>query len=203
MLAMPMAELPLTGRVATMPDASDEALVEAYLRGDSGAYGLLVRRYDRLVYALVRRYAGNPEDAKDLAQRAFLKSFEASRRVLPRLVRSRPQPFKAWLLRIAVNVGKNHARDAKRWAFEPIDANVETGESSAEERVEKAELRARTRQAVLGLPKRQREVFTLRVDGELPFAEIAQTLGITENNAKVHFHHAMKRLQAAVTEGGK
>jgi RNA polymerase sigma-70 factor (ECF subfamily) len=203
MLAMPMAELPLAGRMVRASEASDEALVEAYLRGDSEAFGLLVRRYDRLVYSLVRRYASTPEDAKDLAQRAFLKSFEASRRVLPRLVSARPQPFKAWLLRIAVNVGKNHARDARRWAFEPIDGAVEAGGASAQERLEKAEQRARTRAAVLLLPKRQREVFTLRIDGELPFAEIAQTLGITENNAKVHFHHAMKRLQAAVTEGAR
>ncbi|MGZ6070466.1 MAG: RNA polymerase sigma factor, partial [Myxococcaceae bacterium] len=42
---------------------------------------------------------------------------------------------------------------------------------------------------------RQREVFALRVDGELPFAEVARVLDITENNAKVHFHHAVRRLR--------
>ena len=45
------------------------------------------------------------------------------------------------------------------------------------------------------LPKRQREVLLLRIDGDLPFAEIAETLGITEVNAKVNFHHAVQKLK--------
>jgi RNA polymerase sigma-70 factor (ECF subfamily) len=54
------------------------------------------------------------------------------------------------------------------------------------------------RRAVLSLPRRQREVFTLRIDGGLSFAEVAAALGITEGNAKTHFHHALKRLKEEV-----
>ena len=72
----------------------------------------------------------------------------------------------------------------------------------AQAQLEAEELRRRTRQAVLKLPKRQREVFTLRIDAELPFAEIATAIGITENNAKVHFHHAVQRLKRLVAENG-
>jgi RNA polymerase sigma-70 factor (ECF subfamily) len=39
-------------------------------------------------------------------------------------------------------------------------------------------------------------VLTLRVDAELPFAEIAAVLDVTENAAKVAFHHAVRRLRA-------
>jgi RNA polymerase sigma-70 factor (ECF subfamily) len=56
---------------------------------------------------------------------------------------------------------------------------------------------------VLRLPRRQREVLTLRVDAELPFAEIAETLSITENAARVNFHHATQRLRALVEEASK
>jgi RNA polymerase sigma-70 factor (ECF subfamily) len=59
----------------------------------------------------------------------------------------------------------------------------------------------RVRREVLRLPRRQREVLTLRVDAELPFAEIAETLGVTENAAKVSFHHATRRLRDALAEG--
>jgi RNA polymerase sigma-70 factor (ECF subfamily) len=51
---------------------------------------------------------------------------------------------------------------------------------------------------VSALPKRQREVFTLRIDAGLPFAEIADALGISEGNAKSHFHYAVKRLRDEV-----
>ena len=49
------------------------------------------------------------------------------------------------------------------------------------------------------MPRRQREVLTLRIDAELSFAELADALGITENAAKVTFHHATRRLRAALT----
>ncbi|MFN7135382.1 MAG: RNA polymerase sigma factor, partial [Myxococcales bacterium] len=60
--------------------------------------------------------------------------------------------------------------------------------------------RARVRELLLKLPLRQRQVVSLRIDGELPFAEVARALGITENNAKVCYHHAVKRLKQWVSE---
>jgi RNA polymerase sigma-70 factor (ECF subfamily) len=179
---------------------SDETLVVEFLGGETRAFGELVRRHQRLVQALVRRYAGRPEDAADLAQAAFLRAFAAARRSLGRLRVAEPGLFRAWLVRIAVNVGKNHARDTGRWRFE--DAEVLSREPAsgpdAVMQLERAEQRRRVRTAMGKLSKRQREVVSLRVDGGLPFREVARALDITENNAKVHFHHAVKRLQAAM-----
>ena len=73
-------------------------------------------------------------------------------------------------------------------------------EPAALEGLERAERELRVRRAVLHLPHRQREVLTLRIDAELPFAEIAAALGVTENAAKVSFHHAVRRLRALVGE---
>lgn len=185
-------------------ERTDEALVEAFNGGDTDAYGELIQRYDRLIFSLMRRYAHNAEEARDLAQRAFLKSFEAAPRTLPRLAKDLAHPFRAWLVRVAINIAKNHVRDARRWARAPLAVSAE-GVSplpDAQVQLETEELRRRTREAVLQLPKRQREVFTLRIDAELPFAEIAQAIGITENNAKVHFHHAVRRLRTLVAEKG-
>ena len=53
---------------------------------------------------------------------------------------------------------------------------------------------------MLLLPRRQREVLTLRIDAELPFADIAEALSITENAARVNFHHATQRLRELVEE---
>jgi RNA polymerase sigma-70 factor (ECF subfamily) len=176
---------------------TDEALVRAYLDGDSSAFGALVQRHQQLVLALVRRYARIPEEAPDLVQQSFLRAFAAAGRVFPRMRLGEPGAFRAWLLRVAVNVGKNHARDARRWRLEPVEtaelAPVEG--SGVTERLEVEQRRRMVRAALDGLTRRQREIFALRVDGELPFAEVAEILGITENNAKVHFHHAVRRLR--------
>ncbi len=181
---------------------NDTELCRAFIAGDESAFGELIRRHQDLVFDIVRRYALRAEDARDLSQRAFLKAFQASRRALRRLGVRGQVPFRAWLLRIVINLGKNHARQERRWKSAPVellDGSI-THTPSALEALVRAEREGLARAAVLELPKGQREVLTLRIDGELAFAEIAQILGISENNAKVHFHHAVKRLKAIMAQ---
>jgi RNA polymerase sigma-70 factor (ECF subfamily) len=184
-------------------DARDEdGLLGAWLVGDDEAFGELVRRHQPLVLAIVRRYAATPEDARDLAQRTFLKAFESARRMLARGARN-AVPFKRWLVRVAVNLAKNHRRDAGRWSSVAVEPELLAARGpSVPEVMEKAQATARVRRAVLDLPRRQREVLTLRLDAELPFAEIGETLGITENAAKVSFHLAARRLRAELGQEG-
>ncbi|MCY1045119.1 sigma-70 family RNA polymerase sigma factor [Corallococcus sp. bb12-1] len=182
---------------------TDEALCGAFLAGDAAAFGQLFERHRGLVFALMRRYTTSAEDAADLTQQAFLRALEASRRVFARFNPTTPAPFRAWLVRVALNLAKNHARQGFRWRPVLVEAVTDDvagdhGES-VEAALERTQRGQQVRQAVLALPRRQREVLTLRVDGGLPFKDIAQTLGITENNAKVQFHHAVKRLKADVT----
>lgn len=188
----------LPGGAGAGPD--EDALVRAWLQGDAAAFGALVERHQALVLALVRRYAATPEDGRDLVQRTFLRAFEAVRRA------PRREPagahFRRWLVRVAVNLARNHRRDAGRWGPAAPEAALQAvpsggpGAPDALEARDRARAAARLRAAVLRLPPRQREVLTLRVDAELPFAEIAAALDLTENAAKVTFHHAVRRLRA-------
>lgn len=183
--------------------ATDDALCRAFFRGDEKAFSELVRRHQGLVHALVRRYCARPEDAFDLTQKAFLKVFELARRSLGGLLASKqPIPFKAWLVRVAINLGKNHLRQARRWKAAPLElvANQPSLTLAPLEQVERAQKQAQVRKAVLELPRRQRQVLTLRVDGGLSFAEIGALLGLTETNAKAHFHLAVKRLRTLVAK---
>jgi RNA polymerase sigma-70 factor (ECF subfamily) len=186
------------------PEPTDEALCHAFLEGDEAAFGVLVERHRALVFSLVRRFAAGPEDAADLAQQAFLRALEASRRVFSRWRPGGEAPFRAWLVRIALNLAKNHARQGSRWRMArlvEVETATEDPAESAQQALERAEAERKLREAVLALPRRQREVMTLRVDGGLPFKDIAETLGMTENNAKVQFHLAVKRLKAHVAGG--
>src|SRR5512138_2904118 len=152
----------------------EDALVAAFLVGDDDAFGELVRRNERLVLAIVRRYAHAPDDARDLAQRTFLRAFEAARRALRRGRRRDPVPFRRWLVRVAVNLAKNHVRDEARRARAPLSlagtaaggrASGGEGEIAAEgpdplAAIDRAEQSRRLHLAVLELPRRQREVLT-------------------------------------------
>ncbi len=170
-----------------LPD--DRDLLAAHLAGDSQAFATLVRRYERPVYRLALRYSRDADEAEDLAQRTFL-------RVLAHAGEFRAgRPFAAYLFKVAANLCKNHLRDRARLVFglslESAAPEPEAGRDSLETR----QRRARVREALAHLPNRQRQVVSLRLDAELPFAQIAEALGITENNAKVNFHYAVKRLQ--------
>ncbi len=179
----------------TLEQRPEDALLAAFLAGDDEAFGELVRRNEALVFSIARRYARSTEDARDLTQRTFLRAFLAARRALGRDPH-RAFPFRRWLVRIAVNVAKNHLRYEVRMArarYEMLGP-AETPAVGTDE-ILRAERAAALRARVLQLPRRQREVMTLRLDAELPFAEIAEVLGITENAAKVTFHHATRKLR--------
>jgi RNA polymerase sigma-70 factor (ECF subfamily) len=193
---------------------TDDQLLRTFLAGDQAVFGELFRRHEPAVFAIVRRYARGSEDGRDLTQRAFLKAFEAARRGLSWRRGEGHFPFRAWLLRIAVNLGRNHARDSARWpraGLEVLDGGAGAGSTpaegaagrsqspmSAEEELLRTEQARQMRAAVLDLPRRQREVLTLRIDAELSFAEVGEVLGITESNARVQFHHAARRLRAVL-----
>lgn len=169
-----------------LPD--DRDLLTAHLAGDVQAFAALVRRYERPVYRLALRYSRDADEAEDLAQRTFL-------RVLAHAGDLRAgQPFSAYLFRIAANLCKNHLRDRARLVF-GLPLETAAGAAATPDSLEARQRRSRVREALAHLPLRQRQVVSLRLDAELPFAQIADALGITENNAKVNFHYAVKRLQ--------
>jgi RNA polymerase sigma-70 factor (ECF subfamily) len=175
-------------------EPDDLALVQAFRGGDRSAFEVLVRRHQRPVWAIVQRFARDRDAAEDLAQRSFIIALER--------IGELRGAFRPWLLRIAVNLSKNHLRDTARLvrastddeSGEPLDIEGAV-EPRPDEALDRARLTHLVREVVATLPDRQREVVMLRVDGQLSFAEVGESLGITENNAKVTYHHAVKRLR--------
>ena len=174
---------------------ADAELLDAFRAGEPKAFEVLVRRYQRPVLAIARRFARDMDDAEDLAQRAFINA-------AARAGSWRGGSFKSWLFRIVVNLAKNHLRDMARFerSEEATERESDAGVPAAHERLESAHRQKLLREAVAKLPRRQREVLLLRIDGDLPFAEIARTLEITEGNAKVNFHHAVQKLKQWLRE---
>ena len=174
---------------------ADAELLDAFRAGDPKAFEVLVRRYQRPVLAIARRFARDADDAEDLAQRAFINAAQ-------RAGSWRGGSFKSWLFRIVVNLAKNHLRDTSRFdrGEEAQDREAEPTAPDAEARMETAHRQKLLREAIAKLPRRHREVLLLRIDGDLPFVEIGRTLDITEGNAKVNFHHAVHKLKGWLRE---
>jgi RNA polymerase sigma-70 factor, ECF subfamily len=177
------------------PERSDEELLERFRGGERAAFELLVRRYQRPVLGVARRFCDDLDDAEDVTQRAFINAAQ-------RAGGWRGGSFKSWLFKIAVNLAKNHKRDNARFDRSEAAQEHEAAptEADAQDRLEDRERKLALRAAIGKLPNRQREVLLLRIDGDLPFAEVAEALGITEVNAKVNFHHAVQKLKLLVEE---
>src|SRR5436190_841530 len=126
-----------------MGDPSDAELLEAFRRGDVKAFEALVRRYQRPVLAIARRFARDGDDAEDLAQRAFINAGN-------RAGGWRGGSFKSWLFRIVVNLAKNHLRDMARFdrSDEAQEREAEPTAPDVEERIAAAQQQRALREAV-------------------------------------------------------
>jgi RNA polymerase sigma-70 factor (ECF subfamily) len=174
----------------------DEALVERFHRGDRRAFDELVRKYQRSLFYLARRYVKDDDEAKDLAQRAFVKAFQGLGSLRG------AGAFKSWLYKIVSNLALNHLRDhARITRDEDAAANVPV-DAVGTDRMEASQDKTRMLAAIAELPPKQRLVLELRVFEGLSFREVARAVGSTENAAKVNFHHAVRRLRARM-EGPK
>src|SRR2546430_16164191 len=135
-----------------MGDPRDAELLAAFGSGDVRAFETLIRRYQRPVLAIARRFARDEDDAEDLAQRAFINAAE-------RAGGWRGGSFKSWLFRIVVNLAKNHVRDTSRFdrSDEAQEREAAPVEALAQAHLEAEEQRNELRAAIARPPKRQRE----------------------------------------------
>ncbi|HEU0030986.1 MAG TPA: sigma-70 family RNA polymerase sigma factor [Kofleriaceae bacterium] len=167
----------------------DRELVERFQGGDRAAFDQIVRRHQKGVWYLVRRYVKRDADASDVTQQAFVRAFRA-------LASFRGDAtVRSWLYRIAINCALSWLRDHRREEPAEIAEDALTAMHAGPERLIGGQDGARLRAAIAQLPPKQKLVLELRVFDDLSFKEVAELADCTENTAKVNFHYAVKRLR--------
>jgi RNA polymerase sigma-70 factor (ECF subfamily) len=173
----------------------DRELVERFRDGDRAAFDQLVRRHQRGVWHLVRRYVRSDADAADVTQQAFVRAFRG-------LVTFRgAASVRSWLYRIAINCALSWLRDHRREQPAEIAEDALTDHHQAPARIEGDQVSARLRSAIAQLPPKQKMVLELRIFDDLSFREVAELADCSENTAKVNFHYAVKRLRDILGAG--
>lgn len=176
----------------------ERALVVRSQAGERAAQEELLGRYHRSVYALVRGYLQNREEAQDVAQRALLEAFAH----LPGF--RGESSFRTWLYRIALNLASHAGRKAqaeRRLREVPLVEEPRGEAASGEQRLDGQARRQALQRAVAGLPEKQRRAVELRVFEDLSFREVGEVLGCSEDAAKMNFHHGLRRLRALLAGG--
>ena len=168
---------------------ADAALIAAWRSGDEQAAAELVRRHARALARFLAGAGALEADVDDLVQETFIRAFRG-------LEGFRGQcQFRTWLLTIGGNVLKDAARRARRARVVPLDEELRSTDGDPHERTGAAEMETRIARGIERLPPMQREVFLLRAQQGMEYAEVAAALGTTPGAARVHYHHAVKRLK--------
>ena len=193
--------------MADEADDLDLDLVRAR-RGDRDAFGRLVRRHQRRVYAAALHILGNHSDADDVTQEAFVRAYRGLGSFDGRA------DFFTWLYRIAVNTALNALRSGKRGAALHQRGGAEAahvggrpealghGVASPAQRVEHTGEVARVLAAVAELSPALRVTLVLATVEELPHKQIAEILQIPEGTVAWRVNEARRllKLRLAMTQ---
>ncbi len=179
------------------PLSTDELIVERALTGDAEAFGEIVRRWERRIFALTYGMLGREEDARDVTQETFLAAFRNLRNFRGEAKVS------SWLHRIAVNQCISRQRRAKVRSESALDDEMEGNSTSfaaplsySPARVaEGRQQTAAVRRAVNSLPLDLRQVIVMKEFEELTFREISDVLDLPLSTVKSRLYTALKQLE--------
>ena len=182
---------------------SDERLVELSLDGDEGAYGILVRRYQRRLTAFLSQLVGDIELARELSQEAFVRAWSALERFNPRY------RFSTWLFRIAHNLGIDQLR-RRRLQTTPLYRTDSEGDEvevvvpdldkDPLGHLENRALASELREVIDGLRPEYRELVLLRHFAGLSYQEIADFTEMPLGTVKNKLFRAHSVLRKALTD---
>ena len=186
-------------------DDPDAEMVRAVLDGDPEAYRVLVERYERRIYHVVYGMVRSQEDARDLAQDAFVKAFQNLHRF--RL----ESKFYTWLCRIAMNLSIDHLRKMKHRSHAAFDdergasdgaqvVRLSSRRDNPSENVARQQVYRQIMDAVEELPEDQKQVLVLRELEDMPYKEISDVLGIPEGTVMSRLYYARRRLQEVLAD---
>ncbi len=183
-----------------VPHSEDE-LIRRAQSADMDAFCLLAQRFERRIYSLALHYCHNHQDAEDLSQEVWLKSYQALNTF------KGESSFYTWLRKITINCFLNHQRARSfRWrgqttAVQLLDVDsIETSEHRApaadsEKALLNRIMAQKVMQALSELTPQQRLIFLLKHHEGMTYEEIARAVGCSTGAAKKSVSRAITKLR--------
>lgn len=175
--------------------ATEKEVIEDILQGKKESFALLIQNNNQLLYRTGMSYLDNHSEVEDTMQVTYLKAFENIRGF------SHQSSFRTWIVRIMINECLMLLRRKKKrieLIFEDFDSLIALGiadTTSIESRVENNELKNLLAKMILKIPQNYSIVFMLREIDGMATKEVANALGISEENVKVRFYRGKKMLK--------
>lgn len=185
-----------------MMDKREEELqlIHKIKGGNRDDYRVLVDRYAPMVFSVVNRFVNNDEDAEELAQQIFVKTYE-------RLASfNGDSKFSSWLYMIAKNHCRDYAQNVRRRNFrfsEMEDAELQQKlvyDERADQELEKEEWLELLREGLEHITDAYAEAFLLKYENNMSYKAMAQRLDASVSALKVRVHRAKKELKAFIEQ---
>ena len=160
---------------------------------DKDTAGKLYEAFYMKVFSYVMTLAGDKEEAMEITQETFFRAITTDKQF-----RGESENF-TWLCAIAKNFFIDEKRRTSRFVDVPLDEQPDTNKS-IEKRLADADSSIRIHKILHTLEEPYKEVFQLRVFGELSFTEIGSIFGKTETWARVTYHRARVKIKERMDE---
>ena len=137
-------------------------------------------KYKNTVYSVIFNYVRNAEDSSDLTQDAFIKLLESG------IDYESEEHLKAWLIRVAINLSKNHLKFAARFSDEEVPELPYYDKHSDERDL---------LSAVMSLPEKYRVPLHLFYYEDYTNKQIGDILGSPESTIKIRIKRGREKLR--------
>ena len=170
----------------------DEQLMLRVAEGDLDSFNEIVRRHQRTAWRIAHRFLGDPTEAEDITQEAFLRILAAAPRYKPSAI------FSTYLYQVVARLCIDYARKKRPIFTSTLPETVDSSHSPATALVRK-DRDALIRKALYVLPSRQRMVVILKYYEGLRYGEIARVMGTTVKAVERLLGRARKALQSILS----
>jgi RNA polymerase sigma-70 factor, ECF subfamily len=177
---------------------NDQVYINKILDGDTNAFTVLVDRYKDLVYTLSMRMMKNREEAEEVAQDTFIKTYSSLNKF------KGDSKFSTWIYRVAYNTCLDRLKKNKRQQYtvaidEYTEHQVKTLDNALDQ-IEAKEKEQAIQNCLELLPSEDSFLLTLYYFEELSLDEISKIVGLKPNNVKVKIFRSRKKLATILKE---
>lgn len=173
-------------------NSDDFDLIEAFNKGSINAFNLIVRKYQKKIYWIIRKMVLNHDDADDLTQEVFLKLYRSLNEFRGE------SKFFTYVYKIAVNYSLNHLNKNKKILSRSKDvdfSDIKSPDKNPDEEIDSLERTEILEKAISTLPEQQRAVFNMRYYENLSYEEISEILNKSVGGMKANYFHAIKKIE--------
>ncbi len=178
-------------------DSDDIEIIDSFKKGNEHAFNILVNKYQKKVYWIVRKMVLDHDDANDITQDIFIKVHSSLKDFRG------DSKFFTYIYKISVNFCLNHISKKKRTSNREIDIeddtlDIKSTDMGTDEHYDEKRKQKLLKEAIENLEGQQRAVFNMRFYDNLSYEEIAAMMNKSVGGMKANYFHAVKKIEAYI-----